>query len=110
MKLPNHERAVIESDKLTEYLLNVDHKRGVPKARLLAIFGFHAGNWQELETEIRRNLETYDVEAVRATDYGIRYEVLVKLVGPTGRELQMRSIWQVDEGTDYPRFITMYPR
>ncbi len=35
MKLTNADRAVIAPDKLTAYLLNVAHRRGGPKAKLL---------------------------------------------------------------------------
>jgi hypothetical protein len=35
MKLPNSERAVIAPEKLVDYLLNIEHKRGGAKARLL---------------------------------------------------------------------------
>jgi hypothetical protein len=34
MKIPNSDRAVIESSKLTDYLLNPEHKRGGAKARI----------------------------------------------------------------------------
>ncbi len=37
MRIPNSDRAVIESSKLTEYLLNIDHKRGGAKAKLLIL-------------------------------------------------------------------------
>lgn len=40
MKVPNAKRAVIATDKLTGYLLNLSHKRGGAKARLLVSFGY----------------------------------------------------------------------
>ena len=44
MRLPNRERAIIAPDKLTDYLLNVEHERGGAKARLLAEFGYNQDN------------------------------------------------------------------
>ena len=44
MRLPNRERAIIAPDKLTDYLLNVEHERGGAKARLLAEFGYNKDN------------------------------------------------------------------
>jgi hypothetical protein len=35
MKIPNSDRAIIKPSKLTEYLLNTEHKRGGAKATLL---------------------------------------------------------------------------
>ena len=108
MKLPNPERAVIAQEKLTGYLLNTAHKRGGPKARLLELFGYRAADWQQLADALRAQLET-EVEEVRLTAYGIRYEVRLILQTPRNRPLTVRTVWQVDEGTDFPRLITLYP-
>ena len=51
MKIPNSDRVVIEPLKLTEYLLNSEHKRGGTKAKLLIQFGYSLENWQQLESE-----------------------------------------------------------
>ena len=72
MQLPNRALAVIAQEKLTEYLLNISHKRGGTKARLLGQFGYTVHNWGQLEADIRSGLET-DVAVVRTPDYGIRY-------------------------------------
>ena len=45
-----------------------------------------------------------------ATAYGMRYEIVAPLRGPTGKSMNFRSIWQIDTGTQVPRLITMYPR
>ena len=44
MKLPYADRAIIAADKLTGYLLNVSHKRGGSKARLLLSVGYRSDN------------------------------------------------------------------
>ena len=108
MKLPNHERAVIAPEKLRDYLLNVAHKRGGTKAKLLARFGYTASNWKRLEKDIRAYLDG-EVDAVRMTAYGARYEIRMTLQTPTGESLTVRTIWQIDDGTDHPRLITLYP-
>lgn len=108
MKLSNSERAVIAQEKLTDYLLNVAHKRGGTKARLLAQFGYTADNWKHLEADIRANLDA-EVDVARATAYGMRYEIRMALQTPIRASLTVRTIWQIDDGTDYPRLITLYP-
>lgn len=50
-----------------------------------------------------------DVDIVKETPYGTRYEVRAALVTPVGRQLFTRSIWQIDRGTDRPRLITLFP-
>ena len=109
MKLPNRERAVIASDKLIEYLLNTTHKRGGTKARLLGQFGYGPDNWRQLETDIRQYHLESEVDTVRETPYGTRYEIHAILKTPSGRTLNVRTIWQIDQGTGFPRLITLYP-
>ncbi|MBI5032536.1 MAG: hypothetical protein HZB51_18580 [Chloroflexi bacterium] len=109
MKIPNREHAVIASEKIVEYLLNTEHRRGGSKARLLAEFGYTTKNWQRLESDIRMYHLSVDVNVTRITDYGTRYEIHAPIETPIGRSLWVRTIWQIDEGKDYPRLITLVP-
>lgn len=109
MKVPNRERAVIARDKLTDYLLNVGHRRGGPKARVLTQFGYRPESWEQLAQDIRTHHLESDVEVERNTPYGIRYEIQAPLWTPSGRNLMVRTVWQIDEGTDFPRLITLFP-
>jgi hypothetical protein len=109
VKLPNADKAVIAPEKLTLYLLNPAHRRGGSKARLLLSLGYSAVHWQRLESDLRSQHLTADVELEMVTEYGGRYEIVAPLVGPNGRSITFRSVWQIDLGTDYPRLITLYP-
>lgn len=40
MKIPNAPQAVIRPEKLRDYLLNIEHKRGKSKAAVLLSFGY----------------------------------------------------------------------
>ena len=53
MKVPNADRAIVATDKLTGYLLNVSHKRGGPKARLLLSVGYRSHSPHALESDLR---------------------------------------------------------
>ncbi len=108
MQLPNRSLAVIAPDKLTDYLLNLEHKRGGSKARLLVQFGYTLQNWERLEVDIRQGLEA-EVTLTRTTDYGRRYVVRMTLQTPSGESLTIRTIWQIDTGTEVPRLLTLYP-
>jgi len=109
VKVPNAERAVIATEKLRNYLLNLSHRRGGSKARLLLSLGYAAATWQRLDADIRAQHLTTDVELQVDTEYGARYEIAAPLVGPNGRSILFRSIWQIDTGMDFPRLITMHP-
>jgi hypothetical protein len=88
MELPNRALAVIAQEKLTDYLLNTRHKRGGTKARLLEQFGYMVQNWRQLEADIRSGLET-EVDVVRTTKYGTRYEIRMTLQTPLGIPLTL---------------------
>ena len=109
MKLPNPGHAVIEPSKLVQYLLNTEHKRGGHKAWVLLDFGYHVDSWQQLQADIRRFHLLAEVEVVRQTLYGTRYEIRAPLQTPSGRTLTVRTVWQIDKGTDFPRLITLFP-
>jgi hypothetical protein len=109
MKIPNAHQAVITQDKLCTYLLNIAHRRGASKAKLLLAMGYRPDDWQRLEADIRARHLTADVDREVDTEYGTRYEIAAALHGPAGWAANFRSVWQIDTGTQIPRLITMYP-
>lgn len=57
------------------------------------------------------NADRAIVAAAKLTGYyGVVYEIEGPMKTPSGKTVRFCSIWQVDTGTDLPRFITMYPR
>ncbi|MGQ0735205.1 MAG: DUF6883 domain-containing protein [Acidobacteriota bacterium] len=42
--------------------------------------------------------------------YGLVYEIDGPIKTPSGKAVRFSSVWQIDNGADVPRFITMYPR
>ena len=76
---------------------------------MLRDFGYDAARWQQLQSDIRQFHLDADVEAVRQTSYGTRYEIRAPSHTPSGRILTVRTVWQIDKGTDFPRFITLFP-
>lgn len=109
MNIPNSDRALIEPAKLTEYLLNPDHKRGGAKAKLLIQFGYSLDNWLQLEADIREFHLTADVSLVKETAYGVRYEISANLITPIDRNLLVKTVWQIDLDSEVPRLITLVP-
>lgn len=109
MKIPNSNQAIIEISKLTDYLLNTQHKRGGSKAKLLIQFGYSLNNWQQLEADIRTFHLSADVNLIKQTPYGIRYEINANLITPIKRKLFVKTVWQIDIGTNFPRLIILVP-
>ena len=44
----SRQHAVVDREKITDYLLNPGHRYGASKARFFVQFGFHLDDWQEL--------------------------------------------------------------
>jgi hypothetical protein len=109
VKLPNATNAIIPEEKLSAYLLDIEHVRGGSKARLLISLGYTRDQWQQLADDIRQAHLTADVVEQRNSPWGQRYDIVAPLTGPNGDTVLFRSIWQIDLGTDMPRLITMYP-
>ena len=110
MKLPNAELAIVEREKIADYLLNPAHPYGASKARFFAEFGFSAGAWPVLAAALREHGQAHEVARWRETGFGPRYEVEGELPAPDGRRPRVRTVWQVDKGQIAPRLITAYPR
>jgi hypothetical protein len=84
MKLPNAKKAVVEREKITDYLLNPAHRFGASKARFFTHFGFHMATWEQLAQALREHGQKHDVTKKRETGFGLRYEVEGKLNCPNG--------------------------
>jgi hypothetical protein len=109
MKMPNADKAVIAAEKLRDYLLNLDHRRGGTKAKLLYSFGYRRADWRRLENDLRDQHLDQEVAQIIPGEYGMRYDIVAPIKTPHGRQLLVRTIWQIDTGTTTPRLITMVP-
>ena len=109
MRLPNVHLTRIDRDKITDYLLSSANPRGRAKAAFFMSYGFSVARWQELAGALRRHAASHTVARVLDTAYGPRYHVAGEMETPDGRNPLVRAVWQVDLGSDQPRFITAYP-
>ena len=110
MRLPNAHLARIDRQKITNYLLSSVNPRGRAKANFFQRFGFSTERWEEFADALRRQAATHEVARVVETPYGPRNHVDGAIVTPDGRNPWVRTVWQIDLGRDYPRFITAHPR
>ena len=99
--------SVISDRKLKEYLLSSrveDDKSG-----FLAIAGYTASHWNELEADLRGLIRANEADLTRSTVYGDMYAVKGSLVGPNGRTLQIITVWIHLKATGETRFVTLVP-
>lgn len=110
MPIPNASRATIAREKLTVYLLNPSHKRGGAKAKRLLSLGYSTNAPELLESDLRAQHLSLEPARITRNAYGVVYEIDGPIKTPSGKTARFASIWQIDTGSDLPRFITMYPR
>jgi hypothetical protein len=107
--LPNAQKAFVQREKLAEYLLDLTHKDGGPKAAFLLGFGFELADWKALRIALLEHARTRDVVRKRVTIFGDIFEVVGELSTPDGRNPTIKSVWMIDHGSDAPRLITLIP-
>ncbi len=109
MRLPNADLAVVDRLKITEYLLNPEHPDNGGKAAFFFAHEFSQSYWEAFADALVRLALTGDVTESMETVHGKKYIVDGELENPAGKEAWVRSIWIIDAGTDFPRFVTAYP-
>jgi hypothetical protein len=108
VQLPNAEQAVIPREKLRDYLLSPAHPIGRYKAAFFRALGYEQERWEMLENDIR-SLLNGDAEKIEFTEYGTKYVVRGRIVGPSGRSADIVTAWIILTGEDVPRFVTAHP-
>ena len=109
MKLPNSEYAWVPREKITDYLLVTGHEQGGSKADFFIKSGFSVEQWERLERALIAHGVNNEVVNVESAEYGMKYVIEGDFETPNGNPLYVRSIWQIDWGTEFPRLVTAYP-
>jgi hypothetical protein len=107
--LPNAEHAIIDGNKLQDYLLSVSHPIGRFKARFFAGLGFSTERWETLDQALRTQHLNQDADPGVPDDFGQPFTIRAILQGPTGRSAMVISVWFIRTGESEPRFVTAYP-
>lgn len=110
MKLPNGEHALVETEKVRDYLLNVAHPDGFGKAAFFTAMGFQSEAWEVLADALRQVALDSPVTNSMTSAHGQKYIVDGVIRSPMGQTAMARTIWIVDKGGDRPRLVTAYPR
>jgi hypothetical protein len=109
VKLPNRDRAVIDQTKVQDYLLSPSHPVGRFKAAFFSSLGYSQDRWRQLEMDLRHQHVIQDVHRVTEFRYGQKFEIRANLKGPSGRAVEVVSVWIVPTDEDTPRLVTAYP-
>jgi hypothetical protein len=109
VQLPGADRAVVDPAKVRDYLLSPEHPVGRAKARFFATFGFTRATWPVLQRALLDLAVRGDARPGQQSPHGQKYEIRDVVVGPTGREAHIVTVWIVLNGEDFPRLVTAYP-
>ena len=110
MRLPNAQKAHVDREKITDYLLSKTNPNNKGKAEFFFGFGFRLERWQDFAEALCFHGATHDVVKFEETDRDVRYIVDGQIETPDGRNPRIRTVWHVVRGRTSPRLITAYPR
>ena len=105
--LPDADNAVIPIEKFTQYALNPEKQRDKAIAFKLAL-GYDLSNCQKLIDNIRRNIKNHPASQKPDLGYGLRYEVIISLLGENNKRAKVLTAWLVDKATNETRLISAY--
>jgi hypothetical protein len=109
VQFPNIELAIIERQKVTDYLLASSHPAGRAKAAFFARLGFTTGAWMQLRNALLLHARSAPVVFMLDTPFGRKYVLEGPLASPDGRHSRLRAVWFVATGQTAPRLVTAYP-
>lgn len=109
MKLPNAIHAIIEREKVADYLLNPAHPDNGGKAPFFVACGFHRDGWSVLADALRALALKEEIIKSLDSPHGIKYILEGEIETPSSRQSFLRTIWIIDADTNAPRLITAYP-
>lgn len=110
MKLPNAARAIVERQKVVDYLLNASHPGNGGKAQFFASLGFAANEPDRLAEALAEIGRRDDVVKSSKTVFGEKHVVDGEISSQTGiGRAAVRTVWIIDRGAEEPRLVTAYP-
>jgi hypothetical protein len=108
MRLPFAAEAIVGQDKLTNYLLNMQHPHGKSKAAFFERLGFDLLRPDVLRAALLQIAITTDMTETK-TEYGVKYIGTGIILSPTGREAAVSTVWILQNGEPPPLLVTAFP-
>ena len=109
VKLPNADKAVVERDKIADYLLNAAHPDNGGKAAFFEELGFRRSESKTLAKALQKLARQAEITKSATSPHGEKYVIVGQVESPTGKAANVRTIWIVDKGRDMARLVTAYP-
>jgi hypothetical protein len=110
MTMPNRHNSAVEDHKITDYLLNPNHKDGAPKEKFFTMHGFSLQNIEVLRTALLNHAMNRDIAKQMTSPHGDKYVLICEVETPDERNPCIKSIWIINHGELNPRLISAYPK
>ena len=100
---------VVPEEKLTNYLLKLDHPDGGPKARFfIDTLGISPADWRYLADQFCQSALNSDFYRLNVKQYGVMHGAVVLVTGRNGRVAAVETGWKLEQ--DGPaKLVTAYP-
>lgn len=102
-KVPNADSATIADSKITKFLLDPTKKH---YAEFVAV-GYSKDDPERLKRDLLEGLPNSGAKMYEVNAQGDRSFEVDMILGVT-RKAKFRTAWQIDKGSDSPRFITAH--
>lgn len=107
-QLPQAGSLQIDQAKILDYLLNLSHKDGGPKAKYFRNRGFTPETWQIMVEALHKHGATQPVTEMSESRHGRRFTVECEIQTPDGMNPCILTAW-IQEGDKPPRLVTAHP-
>ncbi len=108
MQIPNCANAVVASEKVLGYLLNLNHQEGKAKAVFFMRFGFTTDDYVVLINSLC-SVACDEVAPIVENPFGTKYRIESAIPTPDNRNPLLVTVWFIVTNTDIPKLVTAYP-
>jgi len=105
--LPNADKVIIPEPKIKDYVLNFEREPNKATAFRDAL-GYDLSNADALIDNIRKNVKNFKAFEKPDNGYGMRYEVIMTLIGENGKTANVKTAWIIDSCTEETRLTSVY--
>jgi hypothetical protein len=109
MKLPNANKAIVEREKIADYLLNPAHPENGGKAEFFEALGFRRKEWKILTAAFLTLARKAEMAQSMKSPHGQKHVIIGRIESPGGKSPRVKTIWIVDSGVETARLVTAYP-
>ncbi len=109
MKMPNKTEAVVDANKISDYLLSDTHEIGKHKAAFFKRFGFDANSPTIFEEALKTHAIEREILKYDVSPFGTKYKLECDIETPDQRNPCIVSVWIIENDTIEPRLVTAYP-